>query len=715
MKNLRRFSFLCFGAFALSTFAQGPIARPGDGLGIARLKDFRARRVSSNNRFIGSNDDSKRIMPGATLVLADLPGPGVVTHLWVTIADSEFAWPRLLRLRVYYDGHKTPSVDAPLGDFFGVGHGYERDLNSSMVRDSSFGRARNSYWPMPFRKFCRITVTNEGRRFVYSFYDHVDWQKRASLPSDVGYFHAYYRQEMPAAPGRNYEILNINGRGQYVGTVLNIVQSEVGWFGEGDDLFYVDGENKPSIDGTGTEDYFNQAWGLRITDGEYTGTTIAEGEGVGARLSAYRWHLPDPVPFSKSLRFEIEHKGWTYNADGTVRSGFEERPDFFSSVAFWYQAGVNEGSPEPPYGEARLPLGNADQIEVENSIKDVTTEKGKASVQKEVFWGKGLLFFEGEGAGAKVNIPIDVPADGRYEMIAEIAESSDYGDYVALLDGKLTNSVTQTWAASNVPPPGTEIIRNFNPETYVAADHLLGWFDLHQGRHTLTFVCVGKDAASDGYNLGVDDVVLEKIPPTSGSQTAHDEERSMPMSAPAAPSTGIIYRGRPLSYYSDQLRRVPSTARPSVLRDIGAFGPDAAPAIPELTMELADSDPEARAAAAWALTQVGPKGASAVPALSHALADESPRVRGLAAIALQEVGPQAKAAVPELIKALDDPEATVRASAADALGAIGPSAVVAVHPLSKRLLAPGEQVFVLRSVATALGDIGPARVMRYPR
>ena len=123
--------------------------------------------------------------PGETEVIADLQGPGVVTHIWFTGAANEFAWPRLFRLRAYYDGKKTPSVDAPLGDFFGVGNGYEADLNSSMVRDTSLGRARNSYWPMPFRKSCRITVTNEGRR-MKSLYFHVDWRKYDALPDDVG-------------------------------------------------------------------------------------------------------------------------------------------------------------------------------------------------------------------------------------------------------------------------------------------------------------------------------------------------------------------------------------------------------------------------------------------------------------------------------------------------------------------------------------------------
>ena len=234
MKTLLSLVFLLVSG---TTFAQLPSGELSDSLGLARLKDYSAARVSSGNRYVASNDDSKRIMPGETLVMADLKGAGVVTHIWLTVADNEFAWPRLLRIRVYYDGSKTPSVDAPLGDFFGVGHGSERNLNSIMVHDSSFGRARNSYWPMPYRKSCRVTVTNEGNRLVPMFYYHVDYRKYASLPADIGYFHAYYRQERPARKGHNYEFLNIKGTGHYVGTVMSVVQTQVSWFGEGDDLF----------------------------------------------------------------------------------------------------------------------------------------------------------------------------------------------------------------------------------------------------------------------------------------------------------------------------------------------------------------------------------------------------------------------------------------------------------------------------------------------
>jgi hypothetical protein len=694
--------------------AQAPPNDFLDSLGLARLKNYSAHRISSDNRYVYSNDDSKRIMPGETLVLADLTGPGMVTHIWATVADNEYAWPRLLRLRVYYDGHKTPSVDAPLGDFFGVGHGYESELDSFMVRDSSFGRAKNSYWPMPFHKRCRITVTNEGNRYVLSFYYHVDYREYSSLPADVGYFHAYYRQERPAVAGRNFQFLSIRGTGHYVGTVMSVIQAQDSWFGEGDDLFYVDGAKYPQIYGTGSEDYFNDAWGLRVSFGPWIGTPVAEGERVGSRLTGYRWHVPDPVPFTKSLWAGIEHSGWTSNPDGTVRSAFEERPDYFSSVAFWYQSGVNEGLAEPPYGEARLPLGNARQIAVEDSLDQVTTEKGKASVQRGVFWGKDLLFFEALSAGARINVPIDVPETGRYEIVAQIAKAPDYGNYVALLDGQPTDLDTRQAATSEIPFPGPDVFHNYLPEVYVAEDRPLGWHNLTQGRHTISFVCMGKDELSAGYYLGIQDVVLEKVPapdgtpqPTGTSAAGREPTPKPPEPVAAAPRGVPVYRGLTLAAYRDKLKRASEAERPDDLRAVGSFGADAAPAAGEVAKALSDPDPQVRVTAAWALSQIGPGGAAEVSKLARALSDSSPQVRSLAAVALRAMDAKAEPAVPQLIGAVDDLTDYVRAAAASALGAIGPGARSASQVLAHRLLVQGEEMAVLRSVAAALGDIGP--------
>jgi hypothetical protein len=669
---------------------------------LPRLKTFSAHRVSSGNRFVGSNDDSKRIMPGETFVMADLKGPGVVNHIWLTVADNEFAWPRLVRLRVYYDGKRTPSIDVPLGDFFGVGHGYDRNLDSIPVRNSSFGRARNSYWQMPFRISCRITATDEGNRPVTMFYYHVDWQQHPSIPDDVAYLHAYYRQERPAVKGKNYEFLNIKGTGHYVGTVLNVIQAQVGWFGEGDDLFYVDGARHPQILGTGTEDYVNEAWGLRVSCGPWTGTPVAEGELVGARLTGYRWHIPDPVPFTKSLWAGIEHAGWTYNADGSLRSGFEERPDYFSSTAFWYQKDVNEGLPEPPYGEARLPLGNAEQIAVEDSLAEVTTIKGKAAVQREVDWGRDLLFFEAHDKGARINIPIDVRETGRYEVLARIAQAPDYGDYVALMDDKPTNVDNRQAATSEIPASALQVFHGYLPEVYVALDQPLGWLNLTKGRHILSFVCAGKDSRSSGYNLGINDVVLERVP----SAEAVPAPRVTADQTPAAGTP--VYRGVPLTAYVRALSGASAAEIPELLRAIGSFREDAAPAVDLIAKRLGDQDVAIRGAAAWALSQMGAAATPAVPALERSLADVDSRVRSVSAVALRGMGPNAVKAIPGLVKALDDPSAYVRALAADTLGNIGPAAKPAVPVLSEHLVGSNEKVvFVLRSVAAALGNIGP--------
>jgi hypothetical protein len=317
-----------------------------------------------------------------------------------------------------------------------------------------------------------------------------------------------------------------------------------------------------------------------------------------------------------------------------------------------------------------------------------------------------LLFFEAEGVGSRINIPLDVPEKGRYEIVARIAQAPDYGDYYALLDGKPTNLDNREAATSEIPQTGSEVFHNYLPEIYVAVDRPLGWLDLEKGRHTLSFVCVGRDGRSAGYYLGINDVALERIP-AGASVVPHER-------IPTIPSTGIVYRGRPLSFYIDQLKRVPAGERADIVRAIGSFGTDAVVAASDVAEALGDSDAEVRSAAAWALSQMGAAGVSAVPALEKSLSDGSPRVRSLSAVALRTMGEKAVAAVPALVRALNDSAAYVRAPAADALGSIGSAAKSAVQPLAERLMATGEQAYVLRSVAGALGNIGPDAASALP-
>jgi len=615
---LTRFVVSAFLA-ALTGCVQPTALRISDPFRLTEPKNFTVHRASSNNPDWNSNDDSKRPIPGETTVLADLQGPGVVTHLWITIADNEYGWPRLLRLRVYYDGSETPSVDAPIGDFFAVGNGTEAEVESLMVRNSSDGRARNCYWPMPFRKSCKITVTNEGRRRVTMLYFHVDWDKLPSLPARTPYFHARYRQSLPApADGSNYEFLNVKGKGHYVGTVMSVVQAEAGWFGEGDDYFWVDGQ-KPSLEGTGTEDYFNDAWGLHVNDGPYYGVTVAEGTDLGSRMTAYRWHLLDPIPFTKSLKAEIEHKGWTYNAEGTVKSSFGERTDLISSVAFWYQEGIAKDQPPMPYGSTRLPQGNARQIEVEKSLAECKAEGGKASISPELFWSKDVILFEGEGKGSKIEVPFDVPDAGDYELYTEVAQASDYGVYMVLLDGKPPHAPQLEHEPGADVRPQTQF-DGYALETYVGLAHQVGWVRLAKGRHTLTYVCLGKREASSGYNLGVDNIILARFGPEAWAAAAKVKEPRVPMGSMAE-------LGQVLTSDPDPVTRGLAAV---VLRDQGTTS---LPALPALMAALQDSDVCVRMMSANAIAAIGKDAAPAVPALIAAGSVQGEQVHVLRAVA----------------------------------------------------------------------------------
>jgi hypothetical protein len=659
----------------------GQLPTSVDPLGLTRLRDFEAFRSSSDNPDPASNDDSKRPIAGETTVLADLQGPGVVTHMWITVADNEYAWPRLLRLRIYYDGSPIPSVDAPLGDFFGVGHGMERSLTSLMVRDASSGRARNEYWPMPFKKSVKITVTNEGRRRVQNLYYHVDWSRYDSLPDSVPYFHARYRQALPTHRGEPYEILHAHGRGHYVGTVLSVVQNQPGWFGEGDDHFYVDGKVVPNIEGTGTEDYFNDAWSLRVANGPYTGVTVADGTGLGSRMTAYRWHVQDPIPFRSELRFNIEHAGWTFEANGAVRSAFEEREDLFSSVAFWYQYGIATDQPEPPYGYARLPHGNATQLEVERRAGEATVEGGKLEVQKEVFWGKDLLFLRADGPGSRVTVPFDVPAAGRYELVASMGQAPDYGTYMVLVDGRAPGAGTELEREPGANTGTGPTFDNYYTELYVGEDRVVGWPTLAAGRHTITFVCTGKSPASSGYNLGLDALVLERVASEMGASLRDSASASVP---------------------ADHLRT------------IGALGPYGETYLGEVTKALASGGQDEREAAAWALTQMKKAAGPAQGDMVRALSDDDYVVRGLVALALRDSGPLNDDALDALADHLTDPNDGVRMVVGWAIAAQGPRALRVLPQLTRAGQAQPQDPHVQRAVADAIGAIGPEALHALP-
>jgi hypothetical protein len=651
---------------AILIFLASLYAQPDEIPDLARMQSFEARRTSSTNADLLSNDDAKRPIPGETLVLAALNGPGVITHIWMTGSNSEYGWPRLFRLRVYYDGSPVPSVDVPIGDFFGVGHGLERVVDSQMVRVSSAGRSRNCYWPMPFRRSCRITVTNEGRLRPASFYYHVDWKKVRALPPGTLYFHALYQQAIPAAAGALYNLLNIRGRGHYIGTVLSVVQTQPGWFGEGDESFYIDGDTYPTLHGTGTEDYFGDAYALHVSAGSYAGTTVADGAGTGARMTAYRWHIPDPIPFRHSLRFGFEHAGFVLRSDGSVKATFDERPDYFSGVAFWYQEGIASGLPVPPYGARRLPHGNALRIPAEKLAEHARGQQGTAEFRSSAGQGRGLLWFSPRASGGELEVPFEIPRDGRYELLLMFASGPAFGRFEVSLDGRALTAI----ASRDDEPerPRTVAFDGYAPEFSMARQQVLTWADLYPGTHRLTFRSTGKAPAAESFDLGIEALVVSEVG-----------------SVPPEPSAAL------------RLRKI-------------ALEPSGS--IAEMRHGLSDPDPEVRAAAAWALGQQRARASGAVPDLARALSDQDGIVRGLAAVALRETGPAASEAVPSLIKGLKDTDSSVRMICAEALGRVkAASAVPALIAVSRD---PGEDLHVLRNVVAALGEMGPAAEAAIP-
>ena len=256
----------------------------------------------------GGNADMLKLEPGESRTIWDYKGAGIVRRFWVTIAPrSDKEIHRQLILQMYWDDEPTPSVVAPIGDFFGVGFGEQKDYQSLPLNEISGGY--NCYWAMPFHKSARWTLTNMSKKRVDAFYFNLDFTAYARLPKETLHFHAQWRRENPTTPGQNYTILDAKGRGHFVGVAL-FMQNRKGrglGFLEGDEMIYLEGEEKPSIIGTGAEDYFSSGW--YYDRGEYGapyhGVNLKDTQ--TGRISTYRWHIEDAMPFQKSIKVTIEH------------------------------------------------------------------------------------------------------------------------------------------------------------------------------------------------------------------------------------------------------------------------------------------------------------------------------------------------------------------------------------------------------------------------
>ena len=337
----------------------------GDLLAAARFKSYKARRSASWDR-TGGNGDSVPVEPGATATILDVQGAGVVTHLWFTIASPDPMHLKNLVLRAWWDGEATPSIETPIGDFFGLGLGQYFTYQSALTAVAPM-KALNAYFKMPFATAAKMTVTNDGPEKTDALYFAVDYVALEKLPEDVGRFHAQYRQAAPCKGttgdwehnwdkaandaknldgAGNYVFVEAEGRGHLVGVMQAVLQNQDGWFGEGDDMIFIDGDTRPTINGTGTEDYFNGAWdfgGEAFANLHQGAPHMVNAERIGGEYCLYRWHTESPLAFEKSLKFTMEH------------GHANHRSDNFYTVAYWYQSEPHKAFPALPRAEERVP------------------------------------------------------------------------------------------------------------------------------------------------------------------------------------------------------------------------------------------------------------------------------------------------------------------------------------------------------------------------
>ena len=360
--NRRTLLVYLVASLSLTALGQSAAWQPG----LTQRQTYTLHRASSADTR-GANADWRQVPPGETLTVLDTDGPGEISHLWFTIASAERYHLKRIVMRIYWDGEETPSVEAPIGDFFGLGLGYYVPWQSSVLSVGS-EKSLNCFFPMPYQRHARITLTNEGKRIVKALYYNVDYRTEA-MPLAPGtlYFHAQYRQAQPARGWSNkwsknsqpvvnkranltgqdnYVWFEAKGAGQYAGVTMSILQNQDDWWGEGDDMFFIDGAKKPSLAGTGSEDYFLGAWGFEDHPFSYQlyGAPVVGKAKAGGRSSVYRFHLDSPIPFSRSFKATIEHG----NAN--------HRSDNFYSVAYWYQIEPHAPFPPLPAVEQRLPM-----------------------------------------------------------------------------------------------------------------------------------------------------------------------------------------------------------------------------------------------------------------------------------------------------------------------------------------------------------------------
>jgi len=362
-------------AMAASWATAQEMQTPSSALGgLAKLRSYESKRISSYDR-TGKNADRLVIESGQTATIAEIEGAGIIRHIWVTISCQDEMIRRNAILRMYWDGETKPSVESPIGDFFGNGWGETYNFISlPLAVAPKEGRALNCYFPMPFGNGAKITVENQSDEPIRSFYYYIDYEAHESMPEDVGRFHAWWNRELtePLPDGENewsvlgdqqantdgsgnYLFADIKGQGHFVGVNYYVDSPGPMWYGEGDDMFFIDGESWPSsLHGTGTEDFFNSSWCPKeIYMHPYFGyARVNDNIGWLGRTHCYHFFLESPVAFQKSLRATIEH-----GHDNCLTLDL-------CTVAYWYQVEPHKPFPVMRSKEKRQNMPVIDTVEI---------------------------------------------------------------------------------------------------------------------------------------------------------------------------------------------------------------------------------------------------------------------------------------------------------------------------------------------------------------
>ena len=501
------------------------LARPHEG---RSMRATSAHRSGSDGKYDpaaeldpNSNWDNQNVPPGETRLLMEAKGPGVITHIWMTFLGPEpQEWAKAgsadhqeMLLRIFYDGSDRPGVEAPVGDFFANAFGKRSEVISLpvVVEDAD---SYNCFWHMPFRESVRIEMVNQSAKPVSLLYYNIDWIQKPSLPPETPYFFAEYRQEYPVEQGRDYVILDTKGKGHYVGTVLSVRTRSPSWFGEGDEKIYIDGEAKASIWGTGTEDYFLSAWGLKTTSTPYFGTPCFDQWGIiGGHTSAYRWHIQDPIVFNTGIKVTMEHYGWISPDENPQRktNSWNERQDDYSSVAYWYQTGTPTFAARAPHArERRLP--SLDTIFLAADLGDrLKHGAGPVQPQKVLNYPRGQMLYKPESPeDAWIELPFEVKEKAPVRLLLNMTRSHDFGRYRASLNGV----------------PINQSLDLYNARTDNWEYHLLDFWP-EPGEYTLRLECIGKSPASSGHWLGVESLRLRERRPRV-KEWGHEKDRDWP-------------------------------------------------------------------------------------------------------------------------------------------------------------------------------------------